>query len=705
MQISLNWLNELINIETIDLEALIEKLTLGGFEVEEIIEIEIDNKKTIALEISATANRSDSLSIYGLALEIGVLLNQSPKFLDYRRNNILWCDILQNKINSMVLDGPCSDFIGITIENFNTSTSPKWLKHKLRASGLEPQNSLIDFQNYLLLETGYPFEFYDLNKIVTKLNTANFNLQLTSNHCTEQLIGNNEIPYQLNDSILTLNANNLPISIAGIIPNKDVACDNNTTSFLVEASIFNATYIRQKSKQLGVRTDRSSRYEKSIKNTNLFESFYRLISLLRLANSNLICKLHTIVESPKINSTTITLHYETIKKILGPISKNKTTENEYISPKLVSEFLVRLQFKVDYDKKNLKWNIIVPTSRSEDIVQEIDVVEEIGRLYGFNNFLTRLPNIYRIGEEDLSYQTRKKITSCLTNLGLTELIQYSLVKSTSSSEDHVGLINPLVQEYTNLRTSLIPSLIKTAESNVKKSNLKLEAFEFSHIFLNETNTIQEKEVVAGIFGGIENKSTWSDASQQLTWFEAKGKIEQVLKNLNITVYWTQANSSEQGNLLHSSRTANLYLLNGEKLGIFGQINPLVAQKSNLASTLYLFEFDFELIKKTVQQTKLAIYQEYGSYPKIIKDLSFIIPTKTCFAEIKNNLYLNGSKFLVTINLLDEYRGASIPKDHTSLCLQLIFQSTQETLQTKKVETILAKLETILTTRFKATIRT
>ena len=705
MQISLNWINELINIETIELEELIDKLTLGGFEVEEILEIEINNKKTITLDISATANRSDSLSISGLALELGTLLNELPKFSNYRIKNSTWCETLKTNAQEILPNIPCSDFIGLTVENFHNSESPKWLQQKLLASGVNPENSLVDFQNYLLLETGYPFEFYDLNKIFTKLKNTDFNLHLTYENDCENFIASNGTTYELDNSILTLKANDLSIGIAGIIASKDTVYSNQTTSLLIEGSIFNAAKIRQQSKRLTLRTDRSSRYEKSIKNTNLLESFYRLISLLRIANPNLIYKFHTIACTPDVELPTILLKYQNIKKILGPIASYKTQDYEYISPQIVTELLTRLKFKLKYDEKNLEWQVNIPTFRSDDIVQEIDVIEEIGRLYGFNNFLTRLPNIHRIGKEDVNYQTRKKITSCLINLGLTELIQYSLVKSMTSDENSISLINPLVQDYSNLRTSLLPSLVKAAEENIKKSNIKLEGFEYGHVYYkNEIQKFQEKEMLAGLFGGTECKPTWSESSKPLEWFEAKGKIEQLFKNLNVTVYWTFAPTLEQIDIFHSYRTANLYLLNGKKLGVFGQLNPIIAKKLNLAADLYLFEFDFELIQNQIRQTKLSLYHEYSLYPKIIKDLSFIINTNICFEEIKNILYLNGSKFLLNINLLDEYYGTSIPKNHVSLCLQLTFQSNKETLQNKKVETVINSLKTILTKKFNVIIR-
>ena len=161
MQISLKWVNELVNIEEINLDILIEKLTLGGFEVEEILEVEINRQKQIVLDISATANRSDSLSIYGISREIAALLDQPVKTSKYVTKNKNWRKIFEDNSEILSEDSDCSMFISIIVKNLTNQTSPKWLKEKLLSSGILPSNNLVDFQNYILLETGYPFEFYD----------------------------------------------------------------------------------------------------------------------------------------------------------------------------------------------------------------------------------------------------------------------------------------------------------------------------------------------------------------------------------------------------------------------------------------------------------------------------------------------------------------------------------------------------------------
>lgn len=705
MQISLKWLNELVNIEKINLETLIEKLTLGGFEVEEILEIEINNQKQIILDISATANRSDSLSIYGISTEIRALLNQPVKISKYRLKKNDWENIIEEKVTIFSDDSDCSIFLSIIVKNLINQTSPKWMREKLISSGVTPSNDLLDFKNYILLETGYPFEFYDLDKIESKLDDSKFNLSIEKAQDNQKFLAGNEVSYELDNSILTVTANKIPISIAGVIEAKNFLVSKFTTNLLIEGSIFKAGKIRQQSRRLGVRTDRSARYEKSIRATYLKESIYRLLSLFRLSNPNLTFKFHTIKQIQERVLEPILLKYETIKEILGPIHSFNKDDLRYLRPKTIDEYLTRLNFKFIYDKSNLAWNVEIPHLRTEDIVREIDLIEEIGRLHGFNNFLTTLPKIYTIGNEDSTYKIRKKITICLLNLGLNEFIHYSLVNQTTVLNNEIELINPLLSDYSSLRVSLLPNLIKTVQENFKQKNFSIEGFEYGHVFsLASKMKFQEKEHVAGIFGGRKTKLSWTNSELVISWFEAKGKIEQLFNQLNLVTYWSQYSEIKASKLLHPYRSSEIYLANGVSLGIFGQIHPLLANKLNLSSEIYLFEFDIEVVELQLQKNKLTFYKFYSLYPKIIKDLSFIIKKDVPFEKIQETLYSNGTEFLSEINLLDEYQGQSIPAQHTSLCLQLVFQSKRRTLENIEIENIIQKFQSILIQKFNANIR-
>jgi phenylalanyl-tRNA synthetase beta chain len=706
MQTSLKWVNELINLETVNLDYLIEKLTLGGFEVEEVIELDINDKKETVLDISATANRSDSLSIEGISKEIAALLNKPVRFTNYVNEHSNWEQEIKNLSSIIENEQNCSTFISMKVENLTNFKVPKWLKQKLISSGINPVNNLLDFQNYILLETGYPFEFYDLDKISTKLNTSKFKLSIETNQNQKTFLANNDTTYSLNKPTLLIKANSIPISIGGIIPNKNFCYSDRTKSLLIEGSIFNSTIIRQESRSLGLRTDRSARYEKSLKDTNLLKSFYKLIWLLRIENPNLVCKLHTINQSVKQNSKPILLKYKTVKEILGPIKQYAKSET-YISPKLITNYLTRLNFNSQYDESKVTWKVDIPNSRSDDITREIDLIEEIGRLHGFNNFLARLPKLKTIGSEDYSYQTRKKITSCLLNFGFNELIHYSLVKEQTFTKNEIQLINPLIGDYSNLRSTLLPNLIQTVKENLKQGNQVIEGFEFGHVFLTKNKNLQnfqEKEYVSGIFGGTSSKLIWSDAAKPLAWFEAKGKLEQFFKQLNIEPKWKINSFGNNNKIFHPYCTAKLYLDNEINLGVFGQIHPILAKKLNICSNLYLFELDFKLIQDQIQINKLKLYEEYSSYPKIVKDLSFIIHEDISFEKIQELLYFNGTKFLSNISLLDEYNGKSIPNNHISLCLQLTFQSNEKTLQNKEIEMIIQNLQLLLSDRLNVIIR-
>jgi len=628
-----------------------------------------------------------------------------PKISNYSLKTRDWKQDISDRMEPIAPDSSCSIFLSVIIENLTDTTVPKWITQKLISSGIIPSNNFLDFQSYILLETGYPFAFYDYGKICSKLNNSKFNLSISNAKDNQEFLAQNETHYQLDNSILTINADKLTLSIAGIIEAQDFLYSEITDKLLIEGSIFNAAKIRQQSRNLGIRTERSARYEKSLKNTYLIESLYRLISLLRVSNPNLSCKLHTINKIVEQPSEPILLRYETINEILGPTNKYIQDKWTYLTPEIITDYMIRLNFEFNYNKSNLTWEVKIPDSRTEDLTREIDLIEEIGRLHGFNNFLTTLPKIKTIGTEDSNYKSRKKITACLLNSGFNELIHYSLVNQRTFLNNEIKLVNPLLSDCSTLRLSLLPNLIKTVHENSKQKNLSIEGFEYGHVFSSDTTvTFNEKEHVAGIFGGVKTKLSWSDSEKTLTWFEAKGKIEQLFNQLNLLTYWRNCSAKETEDILHPYRSAELYLPDGSNLGKFGQIHPILANQLNLSSEIYLFEFDMEVIESQLQLNKLTLYKEYSLYPKIIKDLSFIIRRDIAFKKVQETLYWNGTEFLSKINLLDEYRGQSIPEQHTSLCLQLTFQSNKKTLENKEIENIVNKLQLVLTNKFDAIIR-
>jgi phenylalanyl-tRNA synthetase beta chain len=703
MYTSLDWLNELVSLNSIQLEDLIDKLTLGGFEVEETLKIEVNKQNRMVLDISATANRADSLSIKGIAKEITALLDKPACSTDYINKPFKHQRKIIDVINKKESASEYSTFVAVTVENLDDFTIPKWLTEKLVCSKVEPLNNLLDFQNYILLETGYPFEFYDLEKIQTLTQTPEFDLTLKAVQTPIDFIGNNNVTYNLNSDILVVEANNYPISIGGILPNQEVAYSNDTKSLLIEGSIFSSKKIRQQSRALGVRTDRSARYEKGLNNSYFIESLIRLITLLKLTNPELTCKIHTTSEVKQVDNITLSLNYKNVIEILGPVRDHLTGTSVNILPNQITEYLKRLDFEFVFNENTQIWLVKIPKARIDDLEREIDLIEEVGRLHGFNNFITNLPNVSNIGKEDSSYQIRKKLTNCFINEGLNELIQYSLVNEKNSTT--IPLINPLITDCSTLRTSLLPNLIKIVSENVKQGNETLEGFEYGHVFEgNIKTTYNEKEVVAGVFGGMKNKQNWDKVGEPLSWFEGKGRISELFNKFNFEVSWKQSTLNKYQTLLHPYRTAELLLADDQCLGVFGQINPIIAKKNNISTDIFLFEFNLDIIKTEYLDRKLALYQPYSTYPKITKDLSFVVDRTVSFNEIQTTLLENSNEYLNKIELLDEYRGDSIPENQTSLCIQLIFQSSQKTLVTKEIEKIVKDLQLLLETEYQIDVR-
>ena len=221
---------------------------------------------------------------------------------------------------------------------------------------------------------------------------------------------------------------------------------------------------------------------------------------------------------------------------------------------------------------------------------------------------------------------------------------------------------------------------------------------------NILTSYTEKEVVSGIFGGLKTKRDWSDNPKSLSWFEAKGKMEDLFKKLNLKVNWRKNNNKLYKTVLHHHRTAELYLEDDTYLGVFGQIHPLSSYKNNISKDIFLFELELKTIREKFKKQSLPLYQPYSLYPKISKDLSFVVDKKITFKQIETTISKIATEYLTNIKLLDQYEGNSIAEDQVSLCLQLTFQSTQKTLTTKEIEKIIENIETVLIKTYNIKIR-
>ncbi|CAM9097513.1 unnamed protein product [Discosporangium mesarthrocarpum] len=738
MYISLKWIQHLIGFQKLTIQSLINKLILAGFEVENVIPLNND----ILLELSLTANRTDSSNIKGLIVEINSLFNldmflevsrsikllkssnnfEKPNFLSqfilenikYKLYNnyflffkkyITWEHFLQKKYfhtrklkilkkNTTILYHNKSKFIRV-------KKSPNWIQKRLLTMNFKPVNNIIDTINYILIETGQVFFVYDINKLqkISNSSNFNFNIEFASNNSSFCLSDSKTL--KLTEDILIITLNKTIISIAGIIQHFNSFVTNETSKIILQAGLYNAQQIKNSSKILNLKTEYSIKLEKQI-DLNLFEQAYiRLIHLFWVQKIKFtqLVKQDFFFKSNEKNdlfytyikyfNNKIKISFFKINQLIGPYANMEKLSNFQIL-----RYLKLLNFKIIF-KTDQTCHILIPFSRRFDIQREIDIIEEIVRINDFNKFNSLLPHINEVGNITKLEKLKRYLRICLINLGFNESFHSTLTHTNNIYEPK--LKNPLLNETSNLRLSLLNKLIKKVSFNQKQSDSGFETFEFGRVYRMlpfKTKSIHELEVVSGIFGSKFFRTNWNTKSSCLNWFEAKGLIEEIFYKLNISTNWVKANFKEITNF-HPTRTANLYIKN-QFFGTFGQIHPSLAIINNINKKTYLFEFNLKILNDFWQNKTSITYNSYSFYPISSIDLTCIIKNNLIFDKIIKHIYCLGQPLLKSVDLFDYYCQPPIPKGYSSLNFKLQFQVKDRTLTnlevTKKLEFIITNLE-------------
>jgi phenylalanyl-tRNA synthetase beta chain len=347
------------------------------------------------------------------------------------------------------------------------------------------------------------------------------------------------------------------------------------------------------------------------------------------------------------------------------------------------------------------WTVTVPPYRYRDLEREIDLIEEIARLYGYDNFCDTLPEKSEAGYLPLDQELIRKLRASFRAEGLTELIQYSLVKP--QGERQIVLSNPLFIEYSALRTELISGLIDAFQYNLEQGNGSLNGFEIGRIFWLEEDGLQEAEALAGIMGGNRTVGKWSKSAEQpLTWFEAKGILQSVFQQLGLQVEYQPDN---QNSRLHPGRTASLWI-RGNRLGTFGQLHPQVRREKGLPDSVYVFQLDLDVLLDSLEKDEILVpqFKPYSTYPAADRDIAFFAPIKITVAEIEKAIAKAGKDLLESVELFDEYRGDNVPKGQRSLAFRLVYRTSDRTLTDAEVEPVHNKVREALVEKFGVSLR-
>ncbi len=646
MKFSYDWLQSFFVKKLPSPIKLADLLTLYSFEAS-------SNKEVLDLDI--LPNRGpDCFSHIGVAREIAAILNikfQIPS-LDIAKSKKPK-DFVSIEIKAK---SACSRYVIRTISGVKISPSPKWMQERLKLCGLRPINNIVDAANYVMLETGQPLHVFDAEKIAGKKIIVRFAKK------GEKIITLDGQKFDLDPSILVIADDSGPIAIAGIKGGKNPEVSKETKIIVIESANFDPKIIRAGSKKLVLKTDASLRFEHGI-DPNLAEfASNRLAYVIQKVAGGKASKSLIDFYPKKAFPKIIKLDLSYVNNLLGV----------KISEKEIKNILERLNFKSSKIGSSLKVNI--PTFRLDLSLQE-DLIEEIGRIYGYENILPKLPFGSLIpAKRNLKVFWRGVIKNILKEAGFSEIYNYSFISKKDASIFKINPIevkNPTSSEFQYLRPSLVCNLLK----NVKKSrNKEIKIFELGNIF-----GTTEKTTLAGIVSGDN------------AFFMLKGIIDTLLRSLAITDFYYNSYLKDIA-FWNSKRSAEIKI-GKEKIGLLGGISSSILRSFEISENVSAFELDFEKLHKFCSEEHE--YMPISKYPAAIRDLAILVPKKVKTVEVLNTINTIGGILVRDVDLFDVYEGKEVPFGKKNFAFRIIYQAEDRTLKTDEIDKIHQKIIKVL----------
>ena len=652
----------------------------------------------VILEISPTANRADALSMVGVAREVAALTGGKLNLPEVKAVSVSDQDLPINVTETQA----CPAYVGTVIRGVKVGPSPDWLQQRLLAAGTRPINNVVDVTNYVLLEWGQPLHSFDEDKLQTLVGTEEFALGVRFAEEGEKLITLDDQERTLQPQNLLITANNQPVAIAGVMGGSATEVDENTQNIVLETALFDGVTIRKSSKAINLRSESSTRYERGVNQCELEVALHRAIALMTELAGGTVVRQGKADQRQDRGEAIINLRLERLQQLLGTV--NIPTGIGDITAEDVERILTDLGCGLtrQSDSDTPVWAVTVPSYRQRDIEREIDLIEEVARLYGYDHFCEQLPSNVIPGGLSPSYQAELALREACRGVGLTEVVHYSLVKPQGAE---VMLANPLFAEYSALRTNLLDGLITAFANNQAQNNGPLNAFEVGRVFWQNEGDIGEADHLAGICGGPQiTQGTWPQGGkpQPMGWYDAKGLLEEIFQRLGVNVTYS---GDSQDPRLHPGRTA-LLSCNGTVLGRFGQLHPQLRQEKGLIDEVYAFEITLTPLYQAMETQILGTphFRPYSPYPAVARDLALYAPLGLTVAELIQAMVKAGGDLLEQVELFDEYRGQSVPAGQRSLAFSLAYRVGDRTLTDADVEPLHNQIREALTEQFAVSLR-
>ncbi|MGE5677654.1 MAG: phenylalanine--tRNA ligase subunit beta [Pseudomonadota bacterium] len=671
----------------LDLDSVPESMLDGIYILDKEYPLGADIKEVLGLndaviEFEITNNRPDCLSVLGIARETaatyGLGLNY-PK-VGYKENS----DNIKNYIDIQVMNNElCPRYSARMIKNIVIKDSPAWMQERLIKAGVRPISNIVDITNYVMLELGHPMHAFDYRDLEDK------KIIVRNAAPGETIKTLDEVERKLDESMLVIADGTKPTGIAGVMGGHGSEIKADTTAVIFESANFNPVNIRLTSKKLGLRTEASGRYEKGIDPELTMFALNRACSLVeQLGAGEVVGGVIDIYPSPK-PVRKLSLNVEKVNSFIGV--KDITAE-------MITKYLTSLEFKVEA-KGDLE--ITVPTFR-EDVEGTADLIEEIARLYGYDKIPVDLMDT-TFTQGGKSY--RQKITEMAkTNLaaqGLYEVLTYSFVspgvynkinlKAENPLRNAIRIINPLGEDQSIMRTTMIPNMLDVVSRNYNKKVADGQFFELSKIYMPDPSSKEglanEKETLTvGMYG------------EGVDFFDLKGVIENLLEEMNITNYRILSSNNDS---MHPGRTAEL-LINNRRIGCLGEVHPDVLDKFDIPVRVYVAELNFEEI---IKQSDMNIkYRTLPKYPSVARDIAIVVTEEITAGQVEEIIRNKGGRLIEEVKLFDIYRGSQIEEGYKSMAYSIVYRSDEKTLSEEDITKVHNKIVNSLVNQVGAALR-
>lgn len=673
---------------------ILEKDAILGEDIRKIIKFD-----DTVFDFEIHSNRPDLMSIIGIAREVAAITNnklKTPEIKIKEKDTRIEKDITV-KVEAEDL---CPRYTGRVIKDIKIEESPLWLKWKLRLLGARPINNIVDITNFVMMETGQPLHAFDLDLIKGKT------IIVRKNRPGETICTLDDVERQLPSNSLVIADTEGAIALAGIMGGKYSEIDQNTKNIFLESAYFNSVNNRRSTTKFGLRTEASNRFEKGIDKEVQIYALDRAADLISKIAMGKISSGKIDTNEKLYQPCKINLRIKRVNRILGQLldKDESKTKNKIIN------ILDKLEFKVVEDKGECIE--IIPPSFRGDVEREIDVIEEIARIYGYDKIKPTLFNT-TIAQEGKNFRFRvvDHVRETLIGCGLNEVVTYSFISPDIFDriripEGHklrntIKIKDPMTRDQSLMRTSLISSLLEVIKWNTNRQAEVVKIFEVGKIYLpypDKPNSLpNEKLIIAGAINKTGRGDIW-EKSLSLDIFDVKGIIETVFQDLKVK-NWEVVPGNHPA--FHPLRNGKI-VVGGEEVGIFGEIHPEVINNYRIPGKVNLFEIDFENFLPNVPSD--IKYCVLPKYPSVQRDLALIVKEEILSADIIKAIKFIDEKLIKKVTLFDIFKGKQIGDGYKSLAYSVVFQAEDRTLIDQEVENIYKKIREKLITKFSAKIR-